>query len=76
MAKDDTSSYWAWMTYARDGHVSMVGAMIEGHHTPLCHGKREFVERILRPLAKSHARASGQKVWLREFTGVIDHGEA
>lgn len=68
-------SLWAWVTEESGGRISMVGALIGEHHTPLCHRDRNIIEK-LRPVAKQHAEATGQRVWLREYTAAIEHGEA
>ena len=71
----DATTLWAWVTRLPDGSVSQVGMMLGGIHTSAISRSRLAIEG-LRPLAQSHARESGQKVWLREYTGAIDHGEA
>jgi hypothetical protein len=77
MKPNDGKALWAWMTQMADGSVSLVGAYLPSisTHMPLVSRSRDITER-LRPLAKEHAKITNQRVWLREFTGAIDHEEA
>lgn len=74
---NDGETLWAWVTREPDGNVSQVGAWLPelGAHAPLIHRNREVIERF-RPLAVAHGAGTGQRVWLREYTGIIDHDEA
>jgi hypothetical protein len=72
---DDRRSLWAWVTQLADGRLSILRAMVDDTHFPFIAHEREHVER-LRPIARAHYVKTGQRVWLREFTGVIDHGDA
>jgi hypothetical protein len=68
---------WAWVSRYPDGSIGTVGARMPGMagFVPLVMRSRETAEQ-LRAIARAHAEASGQRVWLREYTGFIDHGEA
>jgi hypothetical protein len=78
--RNDASSLYAWVTQLPDGGTCVVGAFIQEAggrlaHQPLINRDREVAE-LLRPLARAHRKTTGQRVWLREYTGAIDHGDA
>jgi hypothetical protein len=71
---------FAWTTRLPDGTTSLVGAIIDDLHTPLI-ATRLDVAAGLRPLAKSHAEATGQPVFFerfeyRETLDTIDGGNS
>lgn len=72
---NDGTTLWAWVTRCDDGSVSTVGFKVDNMHMPLVNRRRETIEKA-RPIAQAHATRTGQRVWLREFTSVIDHGDA
>lgn len=72
---NDGATLWAWVTRDDDGGVCPVGAEIDGMRMPLIVRDRDAIE-SMREDAQAYATATGQRVWLREFTGAIDHGDA
>ncbi len=72
---NDGKSLWAWVTELADGSVSTVGFRIDDMHMPLVNRRRDVIEEA-RPIARRHRDSTGQRVWLREFTAVVDHGDA
>lgn len=71
---NDTKSLFVWMTEDRTGRVQQVGGLIPdtGENFTLSHTDRDAAVRLMRPLALAHHRATGQRVWLREFRMVAD----
>ena len=66
---------WAWVEQEENGNVGQIlVATNAGFTITLTHRRREYVEK-LRAAAEAHARASGHKVWLREYRIVADHEE-
>jgi hypothetical protein len=74
-APNDARTLWAWVTALDDGSVSQVGALVGGMHLSLIGRDRAVVESF-RPLAQAHGERTGQRVWLREYRDVVDHGDA
>ena len=65
---------FAWVTEEPGGSVSLVGAWIPeaGGNLPLIGRSRDAIMK-LRPVALHHGRASGQRVWMREYIKTKDH---
>lgn len=74
---DSDGRLWAWVEMGSDGRPSIVAASIPGVGTvaPLIMHDREIIE-ALRPIAQARAKASGKKVWLREYALVANHDDA
>lgn len=63
---------WAWVTLAADGKISLVAMSIDGRDLPLITHDVTALHRV-EWVARSHAKATGQKVWLRKYVAVVDH---
>lgn len=76
-APDDTR-LWAWMELGPDGRPGIVAVMAPnlGVMMALVGRSRHVVETSMRQLAQAHAKASGNKVWLREYQLVANHEDA
>ena len=57
---------WAWQVQEPDGQWSMVGALLDGRHTPLIHRKYDVVL-MMASMAKTHSERTGQPLRLAEF---------
>jgi hypothetical protein len=63
---------WAWITEYPDGSTGMVGVLLPDiGNTPLVSRSEEHI-RKMRPAAASHAKATGQRVWLRRWDNFTD----
>jgi hypothetical protein len=63
---------FSWMTEYPDGSTGAIGGLIPGlGHVPM-HFRNRSTALQMKPLAESHRKLSGQRVWLRVWTSFTD----
>lgn len=64
---------WVWMTVYPDGTTGTVGAVMPGiGNTSLTTRREDMARGFMRTLAGLHAKATGQRVWLRCYHDFTD----
>lgn len=76
---NEGESLFAWMIEYPDRTNGLISAVADfglgKMNTILIGRSREPVEKIFGTIARDHGRKMGHPVWLREFTGCVDHIE-
>ena len=71
----DASSLWAWVSEYPDGSTGTISVSYQDKEIPLICRSHFAIEQFRR-LARQHQETHGQRVWLRQYTKFIDHGNA